>query len=77
MESPEYLICPVCKEKIKLDYDVGRGKPIKTEDISVIYIESSRISRPKDDQKRRLTFRSYVNICNHCNGIIGTLLSHG
>ena len=73
MEHPEYLICPVCKEKIKLNYNIEeKNEPIKTEDISVMSIQFPRLFKP-GEKHRKLYMRTHewVHFCNHCNGIIG------
>ena len=72
MEHPEYLICPVCKEKIKLNYNVGKNESIKTENISVMRIMVPRILKTGEKtMKLYMSMSGWVKICNHCKGIIG------
>ena len=68
IEFPEYLVCPVCKEKINLDYNVQKTGYPKTSDMITMIIATPRLMRLKDEV---MTVARHAYICNHCKGILG------
>ncbi len=73
IEFPEYLICPNCKDKIHIDYNVGKLQLPKTDDLLCISLNFRHIRNPGASRERRKEYfgQKSILICNHCGAIIG------
>lgn len=67
LEKLEYIICPQCKNQIKIDWDKNLSS---TNDIfrATLWIPAYTKQTPKKERTTRIE----VTACNHCKEIIGT-----
>jgi hypothetical protein len=71
IEFPEYLICPLCKNQIKIQYTIYKEKtrwPYKTKGIFAM-----RLRVPVPTKSKSVLREKTVNVCacENCKSIIG------
>jgi len=71
MQSPEPIICPNCKNQIKLEYVIHK-KQAKIHGIKTNDIFSYNVEVKSDYGYIEFTQNIRINICNHCRTILGT-----
>ncbi|MEE9377718.1 MAG: hypothetical protein V3V33_06745 [Candidatus Lokiarchaeia archaeon] len=70
IEYPEYVFCPLCKEKINLDYNVKHYP--KTNDIIHVLFELPVLLKLDHRKEKNYMYGlGGMKICNHCKGILG------
>ena len=65
VEHPEYIVCPICKAKMSMDYSHKRQP--STEGIYTMYIKNPGYVGAG---KTANTFTS-ISVCVECKGILG------
>ncbi|MFX0103264.1 MAG: hypothetical protein ACFFCS_27115 [Candidatus Hodarchaeota archaeon] len=70
---PESLICPHCKNAIRLDYT---GRDVFTTDVQTFYVRTPTAITPgravKSGKQTLKMTGLYITYCTQCNAILGT-----
>ncbi|MFX1569312.1 MAG: hypothetical protein ACFFCV_13200 [Promethearchaeota archaeon] len=68
VERPEYVICPVCKEKINIDYNKTKHGLPTSNDLITMSLNTLHYWRVKTKES---FIPTKIRICSHCKAVIG------